>query len=82
MEEIVFTPATMDVSPEKSFVMKFPKMTISIIVNKGKIYAEVLKKSKRETFKGGLKDNSKELETAVSKIMEKLSSVVEINHKK
>ncbi|MBR9681101.1 MAG: hypothetical protein GOU98_04765 [Candidatus Altiarchaeota archaeon] len=82
MNEIVFLPASMDISPEDSVVLKFPKITISLVVNKGKIYAEVLEKSKRETYKGELKDNTKELEEVVSKVMEKIGSIIQINHKK
>ncbi|MBR9689289.1 MAG: hypothetical protein GOV01_00090 [Candidatus Altiarchaeota archaeon] len=82
MDEFVFSPASLDVSPDNSVVFKFPKFTITLLDSKGKLYAEVLEKNSRKTFKCEVKDNSDELDAAVNKVMDKLNKIIEVNRNK
>lgn len=81
MEELVFSPKVLEGSPEESFVLKFPQLTVSLMFSKGKIFAELLEGDNRSTFEGEVKDSSKEFKEVVNKVMENLESVVHIDHK-
>ena len=82
MKEIVFKPAIIQTRPDRSFVLKFPNFTLSLLFSKGKMNAEVLEGTKRSTFESEVKDNQKEFDKIMDKVMKNMSDIVKIDHKK
>lgn len=82
MKRLTFSPAVLESGPKKSFVLKFPKFTLSLMIVGKDIYAEFLEGSSRETFKGSVEDDEKEFQKIVDDVMKKLGTVIHVNHKK
>lgn len=82
MKEIVFKPAVIETRPDHSFTLKFPNFTLSLLFNKGKMYAEVLEGTKRSSFESEVKDNQKEFDKVMEKVLKNMKSIVKIDHKK
>ena len=82
MKRLVFSPEVFETRPEKSFVLKFPRFTLSIMTAGKDIYAEFIEGSARETFKGEVEDDEKEFRKIVDDVMKELGTVIMIDHKK
>jgi len=82
MKRIVFSPDAFGQCPEKSFVLKFPQFTLSIMTVGNDIYAELIEGSSRETFKGVVDDDKKEFKKIIDNVMKELGTVLMVDHKK
>lgn len=82
MKRIVFSPDVIGKCPEKSFVLKFPQFTLSIMTVGKDVYAELVEGSSRETFKGIVDDDEKEFKKIIDNVMKELGTVIMVNHKK
>ena len=78
IKELLFEPASFEGLPEDSVILKFPTMSITVFQGGKQVFAEVLKKSSRKTFKGVVADSDRQVSDAVEKVMQKLSQVVTI----
>jgi hypothetical protein len=82
MNEIVFKPSVLETRPDRSFVMKFPKFTLTLMFSKGKMHAEILDGTARSTFESEVRDNQEEFDKIMDKVLKNVSSIVRIDHKK
>jgi hypothetical protein len=78
MKEIVFSPADLDVSPKKSFVLKFPDETLTLMFSEEGFFAESIVKSTRKTFKGGVKDSEGEFKKLIEELTKKLDKIIQV----
>ncbi len=78
MKEIVFSTAKLEISPNKSFILRFPEFTLSLMFNKKKVFAEIIQKKARTVFEGKVEKNEKKFENAVEKLMKNLEKIIEI----
>jgi len=76
---IKFIPGAMEGSLKRAVLMKFPDFSLSIIETERGLFAEIVEKKERRTFKAEIGEEN--LEGVVEKVMDKLGSIVEIYQK-
>ena len=75
---VKFQEADFQGFPDDSVVFRFPKMSVTVFRSGGKIFGEILRGKKRQTFEGQLEDPKEEIQAAVDKVMAQLNQVVTI----
>ncbi len=79
---LVFSEGSLSETPDGTVVLKFPGFKLTLMVAGDRVYAEILRGSRRTTYVGGYVDDGLELEKAKKKVLENIWRIVKIDHKK